>query len=277
MSTSAAALAHVRDLVYKRAGIVLAADKNYLIEARLLTLARELGLQSVENVVDEARAEAGDRFNGRIVEALTTNETTFFRDVHPFDALRDQVLPELLAARPVTQPLRIWSAACSTGQEAYSIAMTVLEHFPSAESRTRILGTDVAPSMVARATQGHYRQLEVNRGLPAPMLVKYFTREGADWAINARLRAMVEFKQLNLVSPANPFPPADLVFLRNVLIYFDEPTRRGVLKRVRASMAPDGYLFLGCAETTASLDDAFDRVRIGSAVCHRPRSNARGT
>ncbi len=277
MSTSAAALAHVRDLVYRRAGIVLAADKNYLIEARLLTLARELGLPSVEDVVDEARAEVGDRCNGRIVEALTTNETTFFRDVHPFEALHEKVLPELLAARPPSQPLRVWSAACSTGQEAYSIAMTVLERMPSAEARVRILGTDVAPSMVTRAHEGRYRHLEVNRGLPAPLLVKHFSRDGAEWVISPRLRTMVEFKQLNLVAPATPFPPSDLVFLRNVLIYFDEPTRRAVLKRVRAAMAPDGYLFLGCAETTSSLDDAFDRVRVGNAVCHRPRSNARGT
>ena len=275
MTTSAAALDYVRDLVYQRAGIVLGVDKNYLIEARLATLARELKIATVEEVIAGARADQGRKLNPKIVEALTTNETTFFRDVHPFDSLRDHVIPALLAARPATQPLRIWSAACSTGQEPYSIAMLVRTHFASLPGgRLKFLGTDVAESILARAREARYRQLEINRGLPAALMVKYFERDGTDWTLEASIRSMVEFKQFNLVTPSTPFPQADIVFLRNVLIYFDEATRGAVLRRVRAALAPDGYLFLGCAETTASVPDMFERVHIGSTVCHRPRNSA---
>jgi chemotaxis protein methyltransferase CheR len=273
--TSSASLDYVRELVYQRAGIVLGVDKNYLIEARLATLARELKLASVEEVVTAARGEQARKLNPRIVEALTTNETTFFRDVHPFNALRDHVIPGLLAARSATEPLRIWSAACSTGQEPYSIAMLLKTHFPSLPSgRVKILGTDVAESILARAREARYRQLEINRGLPAALMVKFFERDGTDWTLESGIRSMVEFNQFNLVTPSTPFPQADIVFLRNVLIYFDEATRGGVLRRVRAALAPDGYLFLGCAETTASVPDMFERVHIGSTVCHRPRNSA---
>ncbi len=275
MSTSPASLEYVRELVQRRAGIVLGVDKDYLIDARITTLARELGFASIDAVVAAARAEGDRRINAQIIDALTTNETTFFRDVHPFEALRTQILPTLLAARPPSQPLRVWSAACSSGQEAYSIAMLLRDHFPSLpRGRVQILGTDVAETMVTRAREGRYRQLEVNRGLPAPMLLKHFTRVGAEWSVASEIRSMVEFKQLNLVAPTSPFPQADIVFLRNVLIYFDDATRGAVLRRVRAALPPDGYLFLGCAETTATADDAYERVQIGAAACHRPRTKA---
>lgn len=277
MSTSPAALDYVRELVYRRAGIVLGADKYYLIEARLSTLARELNFPTVEDVVKGARSSGSGALNQKIVDALTTNETTFFRDLHPFDALRDHVIPALLAARSPAHPIRIWSAACSTGQEAYSIAMLLREHFPGLPNgRVKIFGTDLAESVVERARAGRFRQLEINRGLPAALLVKYFTRDGAEWTLDASIRSMVEFKPANLVAPTEPFPHADIVFLRNVLIYFDEDTRSAVLRRVRTALAPDGYLFLGCAETTTRVQDVFEHVHIGNTTCHRPRPSARG-
>ena len=270
MATSAGALNYVRDLVRRRSGIVLDADKDYLIESRLTAVAREVGCASVEDVITRARTLSGGDMNVRVVEALTTNETSFFRDVHPFEALRDEILPAVLAARAVSRTVRIWSAACSTGQEPYSIAMTLREHFASLTGwRVRITATDLAESILARARQGQYRQLEVNRGLPAPLLIKYFERNGADWSVRPDVRAMVEFRALNLIEPVSPFPQADVVFLRNVLIYFDVPTRRAVLKRVREALAPDGYLFLGGAETTTNIDDAFERVQAGKAAYHR--------
>jgi len=266
---------YVRDLVYRRSGIVLEAGKEYLVEARLTPVARQEGIASLEELTARVRKDERGRVATILVEAMTTNETSFFRDIHPFEALTEKVIPDLIKARAASRTLNIWCAAASTGQEPYTIAMLIKEKFPQLEGwNVQITSTDINSAVLARARAGVFRQLEVNRGLPAPMLLKHFTRVGAEWSVASEIRSMVEFKQLNLVAPTSPFPPADIVFLRNVLIYFDDATRGAVLRRVRAALPPDGYLFLGCAETTASADDAYERVQIGAAACHRPRTKA---
>lgn len=275
MATSAVSLNYVRNLVRQRAGIVLDEGKDYLIESRLATVAHEMGLASIEEVIARARTPANTNVESRVVEALTTNETTFFRDMYPFEALREIVVPEFIRARAATRTLRIWSAASSTGQEPYSIAMTLREHFPELQGwRVRIMATDLAEGILARAKQGRYRQMEVNRGLPASMLVKYFTRDGNDWVISPEIRAMVDFSAFNLVTDLARYPACDIALVRNVLIYFDLPTKQTVLRRVREVMAPDGVLFLGGTEGT-TLDDVYERVAIGKSVFYRPRKQSR--
>ena len=203
---------------------------------------------------------------------MTTNETTFFRDVHPFDALRTRVIPELMAARANERALTIWCGASSSGQEPYSIAITLREHFPQlAGWKVRLLATDLSSEMVRRTTAGSFSQLEVNRGMPAPMLVKWFDRRGVHWQAKPELCAMIEAFEMNLATPWPTLPAFDVVFLRNVLIYFDVETKRTILGKVRRAMRPDGWLFLGGAETTLNLDDAFERVAVDRATCYRLR------
>ena len=256
----------VRRVLRERAGIVLEPGKEYLIESRLLPLAAAVGAASVDALVADGRSA------DRVVEAMTINETSFFRDRHPFDALRDVLLPEVFGRR--TGIVRIWSAACSTGQEAYSIAMLVQEHFPSEAHRVSIVGTDLAPRVLEQARAGRYGQLEVNRGLPAPLLLKWFDRTGRDWTLKEPIRRMVRFDQHNLVHDAPP-TGCDVVMLRNVLIYFDTPTRTAVLGRVRDAMAPEGALILGAAETMYGLSDDFERQWSGAAMFHRVRPGTR--
>jgi len=260
---------YIRTLVRSRSAIVLEPGKEYLVHARLLPVARKQGLDDISALVEKLKR--GDAsLTTEVVEAMTTNETSFFRDVHPFETLRNDIIPELLEKRALTRTLRIWSAAASTGQEAYTIAMTLREHFPQLMTwNVSILGTDLSTEVLEKAREGRYAQLEVNRGLPAPMLVKYFDRAGPAWKVKPELQRMVEFRSFNLVKPWAPMPRMDIVFLRNVLIYFDNDTKRDVLSRARAVMAPDGYLFLGAAETTLQFDGMFERVPRARANCYR--------
>jgi chemotaxis protein methyltransferase CheR len=205
----------------------------------------------------------------RIVEALTTNETSWFRDSAPFTALRQHVLPPLVSARGPAARLRIWSGACSTGQEPYSIAMTLTEALPPSMS-FEILATDLSTEVLERARSGTYSQLEVNRGLPAPMLVRHMTRVGTDWKVGDDLRRTITFKQHNLLDPAPAGGPFDVIFLRNVLIYFDLPTKKAILGRLRQVLRPDGVLVLGAAETTIGVDDDWARVPVGTGSVYRP-------
>ncbi len=257
--------AFVADLVGRRSAIRLDPGKEYLVESRLGPMARERGL-GLDEYVRRLRAGAPDDELAAVVEAMTTNETSWFRDVAPFAALRPHVLP-LLRAAGATDRLRIWSAACSTGQEPYSILMALGDglDLPSVE----IVATDLNEQVLARAREGVYSQLEVNRGLPAAMLVRHFDRVGAHWRVRADLRAKVQFRRHNLMDPA-PAGPFDLVFLRNVLIYFDLPTKRAVLDRIVRALRPGGLLVLGAAETTLGVHDGFERVEAGGAVLHRP-------
>ena len=260
---------YISDMVRTRSAIVLEPGKEYLVEARLAPLVRELGLESIGALVTRLRQGTGGLAD-RVTEAMTTNETSFFRDVAPFQALRTSVLPTLLESRKVQRSLRIWCAASSSGQEPYSIAMTIEDAFPQMRDwNLQIVATDLSPAMVERGRSGVYKALEVNRGLPAPMLIKYFTKVGVDYELKPEIRSMVDFSELNLICAWPAFPTFDIVFLRNVLIYFDVETKRTIFGRVKRLLAPDGFLFLGAAETTMNIDDGFERLPIERAGCYR--------
>ncbi|GAA4362060.1 CheR family methyltransferase [Angustibacter luteus] len=269
MSIAADAFDFVCALVHRESALVLGAGKEYLVESRLLPLARAQGDPDVETFVNRARRQPGGPAQREIVEALTTNETSWFRDSEPFVGLRDLVVPELVAARSLTRRLRVWSAACSSGQEPYSIAMVLGDAPQLAGWSIDVLGTDLSLEMVERCREGRYSQLEVNRGLPATSLVKHFERDGAAWRVNQSLAARTTFRQLNLARPLVGLGTFDVVFLRNVLIYFDLATKADVLRRVRKILAPDGYLFLGAPETTMGIDDMWQRQALGRGSVYR--------
>jgi chemotaxis protein methyltransferase CheR len=260
----------VRQLVHRESAIVLQPGKEYLVEARLLPIARAMGLADVGKLVDTVRSRPDADSTRRIVEALTTNETSWFRDGDPFTALTSTVLPALVAARGPAEPLKIWSAACSSGQEPYTVAMLLEDALPNAASRVSIIATDISREMVARTRAGRFSQLEVNRGLPAPMLVRHFARAGSEWEVAPGLKRLVTATECNLAAPFPRMGPFDVVYLRNVLIYFDLSTKQGILRRVREVMRPDGWLFLGAAETTLGVDDSWERVVIGRSSAYRP-------
>ncbi|MGY1682792.1 CheR family methyltransferase [Geodermatophilus sp. SYSU D01176] len=264
----------VRQLVHRESAIVLSPGKEYLVEARLLPIARSMGLPDVGQLVDSVRTRPSPESTRRIVEALTTNETSWFRDGDPFTALTSTVLPSLLSGRGPAERLQIWSAACSSGQEPYTIAMLLEDALPNASTRVAITATDLSREMVERTRAGRFSQLEVNRGLPAPMLVRHFTRAGSEWQVSPSLRRMVTAGECNLAAPLPRMGPFDVVYLRNVLIYFDLPTKQAILRRVRALMRPDGWLFLGAAETTLGVDDSWERVVIGRSSAYRPLKGA---
>lgn len=273
MTIAATDFDYISTLVRDRSAIVLEHGKEYLIEARLLPLARKRGTDTVAALVQELRRAPFGPLRDLVVEAMTTNETSFFRDAHPFAALSDHVLPDLVRARSGERLINIWCAACSSGQEPYSIAMLAHDIVGADPTwRVRMLATDISPAMLARTDAGVYTQFEVNRGLPAGLLVRHFRKQGLGWQIEEPLRRMVETRLLNLDIELPRMPPMDIVFLRNVLIYFDIATKRQILARVRRVMRPDGYLVLGGAETTLNLDDTFERVQIGRAPVYRLRS-----
>ena len=263
----------LRELLLRCSAIVLDPTKDYLVEARLGPLAKREGLGSITGLVTKLRTSgAGSALERKVVDAMTTNETLFFRDVHPFEALRHTLLPELLARRDKTRTLQVWSAACSSGQEPYTIAMLLRESFPQlARWNVEILATDLSPTMIAKAREGTYGRIEVNRGLPQPLLARYFTQQGTDYRINDELRAMVTFREMNLAAPWPTIGPFDVVFLRNVLIYFDVPTKKSILSRTLRLLRPDGYLLLGAAESTLNLEERFERLQIDRAGCYRVR------
>jgi len=264
------AFAWVADLVRKRSAIQLPVGKEYLVESRLLSLAKEHQLAEVQDFIAKARAGSDERLLRAIVEALTTNETSWFRDNIPFASLRQKIVPDLLAARSRPVHLRFWSAACSTGQEPYSLAMALTEALPP-QVTFEILATDLSQQVLDRAASGRYSQLEVNRGLPAPLMVRYFTRSGAEWEINQTLRSRVTFRQHNLMDPPPVVGRMDVILLRNVLIYFDLPTKQAILRRMAGVLADDGTLLLGAAETTIGLDTSWERVQIGSGSGYRKK------
>lgn len=257
----------VADLVRRRSAIQLESGKEYLVESRLLPLARSAGASDVDAYVRGIRAAAHPGALEAVVEALTTNETSWFRDAQPFQTLTGLVVPEMMAGKPAGTPLKIWSAACSSGQEAYSIAMQ-LEDLVTTR-RLQIFGSDLNQQMVDRARAGRYNQLEVNRGMPAQLMIKHFTRVGAEWEVSPALRSVMTFQRHNLLDTPPPVGPFDVVFLRNVLIYFDLATKRDVLGRIAQVLRPGGYLFLGAAETTIGIDDRWERVSHGKGSVYR--------
>ena len=260
----------VRNLVYAQAGIVVEPGKEYLVESRLGPLCRRENVDSIDKLVVKLRGAASQPLIKKLVDAMTTNETMFFRDVEPFEAMRKHVLPELIAARRSTRRLTIWYAASSTGQEPYSVSMLMRSEFPELASwDITQLATDISPTVLDRAREGRYSQLEVNRGLPAKYLVAWFTKQGNEWQLKDEIRRMVRFEELNLTKPWPAMPPVDIVMLRNVMIYFDTGAKRDILKKVRGMLRPDGFMFLGGAESPMNLDDSFDRQQFERAGCYR--------
>jgi chemotaxis protein methyltransferase CheR len=273
MSISDADFEYVRKLVREKSAIVLEDGKQYLVESRLTALARREGMDSYQEVVRRLRASPIGPLQSLVIESMTTNESSFFRDVKPYTALRQTVIPELMRLRATERSLQIWSCACSTGQEPYSIAMLLKEHFPALASwKVQVTATDLSTEMVTRARAGVFSQLEVNRGLPAPMLIKYFEKRGLEWQVREDLRRGIEFRDLNLAGTWTGVPKVDLVMLRNVLIYFDMDTKRQILGKVRQVLRPGGFVFLGTAETTMNLDDKYELQRADGAVYYRVRS-----
>lgn len=263
---------YVQALVHDRAALVLEPGKEYLVESRLHPLARRLGFPTVERMIDALRSRAFDDLHRSVVDAMTTNETSFFRDVRVFEMFRNTILPAVVARRTQTQSLNIWCAACSSGQEPYSLAMLLREHVSHLTGwRISLTASDLSREMLAQARAGCYSQIEVNRGLPAAYLVKYFRQRGASWEISADIRQMVEFREINLVDRWPVLPRMDVVFIRNVLIYFDLPARKRVLGAVHRLLDPAGYVVLGGAETAANVHDSFECASTGGASCFRPR------
>lgn len=251
---------YLRKFLKERSGLDLSPDKQYLVESRLLPLARKASLSGIPDLVLKIRNGDG-RLATDVVEAMTTNETFFFRDKIPFDHLRDSIMPGLIQARAARKSLRIWSAASSTGQEPYSIAMCLKEMGAAlAGWRIEIVATDLSQEVLEKCKAGVYSQFEVQRGLPIQLLMKYFTQASDVWQLNADVRSMVQFRQLNLLQDFSHLGTFDVIFCRNVLIYFDQPTKGKVLGRLSKAMAPDGHLYLGGAETVLGISDAFKPV-----------------
>jgi chemotaxis protein methyltransferase CheR len=272
MSITAKDFEFIRDLVRRRSAIVLDAGKEVLVDSRLSLLARREGIDSVEELMTRLYSDPNGPLPTLVVEAMTTNETLFFRDIFPFEMCRTSILPEIFKRRDVEKRLTIWSAGCSSGQEPYSLAIMLKEHFPQYQGWSiRLMACDLSTEMVHRAREGRFSQFEVNRGLPAKLLVKYFHQKGIDWQVREDIRRMVEFTELNLAETWPILPYMDIIFLRNVLIYFDVETKKNILTQARKILRSDGYLILGTAETTFNLDDSFDRFQSEKAWCYTPK------
>jgi chemotaxis protein methyltransferase CheR len=263
---------YLRQFLAHHSAVMLDEGKGYLAESRLTPLAYREGMDSVQELLAKIRKTSFNDLHRKVLDAMMNNETWFFRDHLPFEALRRAIIPELMADRAATRRLNFWSAASSSGQEAYSIAMTIKEEFGGLPGWTiSIIGTDLSSAILRRARDGRYSQLEINRGLPAKYLAKYFTREGSDWILSPVIRSMVEFRELNLATPWCNLPKFDTVFFRNVLIYFEVERKREMFSRLVSAMKPDGYLLLGAAETTYGLCDSFARISWDKTAYFRPK------
>jgi chemotaxis protein methyltransferase CheR len=260
----------LQEKVYSQTGIVLEHDKHYLFETRLAPIVRELGLGSINDLCALLQATCEPKVGRQVVEAMTTNETYFFRDPAHYDAIRTVLLPRLKEERRDTRKLRFWSAAASTGQEAYSLAMLLLENGLS-DWNVQILGTDFSSQVLERARTGKYQQMEVNRGLPAALVVKHFRRSGVDWQLSELVRRMTVFETIDLRKSMRALGPFDLVFCRNVMIYFDAETKRKILKELHSTLFRGGWLLLGGAETAFGVEEWFERQTVGSAIVYVAR------
>ena len=266
---------YLRQLVFGLSQNVLDPSRDYLFETRLTRVLRNQGMTHLEELVQHLKLRRNPVLERTIAEAMTINETSFFRDSRPFELLRTELLPKLIESRRHFRGLRFWSAACSTGQEAYSLGMLMLEHFPLlAGWNLRIEGTDICAEVVDRAQAGAYHRIEINRGLPARFVVRYFDHHGEDWLIKPELKRMCNFRQASLSGSQLPFNRAtdcfDLIFLRNVMLYFDQPTRRILLAGIHRLLAPDGILFLGSSEQPADLS-LWTPVLAGGTCYYCPR------
>jgi chemotaxis protein methyltransferase CheR len=255
----------LKDHIYRESGIVLENGKLYLLGARLMPIVARRQLGNLNELCALMKATGEYPLRREVVEAMTTNETQFFRDIDVWDGLRTTVIPELQERHKATRLLRLWSAASSSGQEAYTLAILLLE-MGLGDWAIQIVGTDISEVMLEQARRGRYKQLEVSRGLPTKYLVKYFTRQGMDWELNETVRRLVRFQQLDLRGTLSGLGPFDLVMCRNVLIYFDIQTKKSILQRIRGTLHRKGYLVLGGAETTLNLDSSFNRQSVGRTV-----------
>jgi chemotaxis protein methyltransferase CheR len=261
---------YLQSQVYSQTGIVLEEDKHYLFESRLSPIVKQLGLGSINDLCALLQATCAAEVGRQVVEAMTTNETYFFRDPAHYEAIRTVLLPRLKEDRRDTKRLRFWSAAASTGQEAYSLAMLLLEERLD-DWNIQILGTDFSSQVLERARSGKYQQIEMNRGLPASLLVKYFLRSGVDWQLREPLRRMAHFETIDLRRSMRALGPFDLVFCRNVMIYFDAETKRNILKELHGTLFRGGWLLLGGAETAFGVDEWFERQPVGNSIVYVAR------
>jgi chemotaxis protein methyltransferase CheR len=272
MSVTPANFLYLRELVQKHSGMFIDADKDYLVDSRIGPLLDDCDAPSIDGLLASLRSRPFSDSHRRVIEAMTNNETWFFRDYQPFDALRQKIIPELLETRADAKEIVFWSAACSFGQEPYSLAMCVRENFLLPNRRFRILATDLAAHALARARTGRYSQMEVSRGLPAAQLSRYFQPSGVQWELSSEIRQMVDFRQMNLTEAWTAMPEVDIVMLRNVLIYFEVETKKEILRKIRRVLRPHGFMFMGAAETTLNLDDGFERVPFGRSAYYQLRS-----
>ena len=256
--------------VYSQVGIVLDDSKQYLFQSRLANLVKQLSLGSINDLCAQLHSRNDTEVGHQVAEAMTTNETYFFRDPAHYEAIRTVLLPRLKEERGPTRKLRFWSAASSTGQEAFSLAMLLLENEWQGWN-IEIFGTDFSSKVVERARSGTYQQIEVNRGLPAALLVKHFRRSGMDWQLSDQVRQMARFETIDLRNSMRTLGPFDLVFCRNVLIYFDAATRRKILKEIHTTLFRGGWLLLGGAETAFAVDEWFEKKTIGNTTVYVAR------
>jgi chemotaxis protein methyltransferase CheR len=265
------------NLVRGKSGLVLTPDKSYLIESRLVPVTRKFGMKAIEDIVAAIRLRNDQAVARAVTEAMTTNETLFFRDTKPFEQFKRVVMPNLMKARGSRNSLRIWCAACSSGQEPYSLAMSLKELGAQVAGwKFEIVATDLSAEMIERGKLGIYSQFEVQRGLPIQMLMKYFKQADNDrWQISSELRSMVQFREFNLLEDFRSLGQFDVVFIRNVLIYFDPPTKAVVLNKVAQLMPEDGYLYLGGAETVLGVTDRFEAVS-GERGLYKPSAKRLG-
>lgn len=248
----------IRELVCRESAISIESDMKYLVESRLTSLVRKTEHACISNVVQILRQGRDGSLENQVIDAMTTNETSFFRDSHPFRTLCEEVLPAIAASHNNT--IELWCAACSTGQEAYTIAMAIHEYCPELVARVSIVGTDISSEVISKAQSGLYSRLEVNRGLPVQFLTKYFVQQGLSWKVNKKLQDMVRFEEMNLIKSWDSIEQMDVVFLRNVLIYFDPEIKTRILQSVCQHLKPGGCLFLGLSETTLNLQTDFTRI-----------------
>jgi len=262
---------YLSNFLLGKSGLALGPGKEYLLESRLIPLAQSWGLSTLEELVKELRTRNEERLHSAVVEAMTTNETSFFRDKIPFDELKAGILPEMLEARKVSRQLRIWCAAASTGQESFSILMLLAESFPQLRDwRVELVATDIDRTALGRCEQGVYTQFEVQRGLPIQLLMKYFEQTDHGWRIKDDIRRRVAWKQLNLLDQFAHLGTFDLVFCRNVLIYFQNQTKKDILDRIARQLRPDGYLYLGAAETVLGISTEFQRNKAYKSAVYCP-------
>ena len=244
-----------------RSGLIITPDKLYLLETRLGAILREHQLADLSALVEALRQAGPSKLKDKVVDAMTTNETSFFRDSHPFDTLKKSLIPALIERRATARTLRIWSAACSTGQEPYSLAMTLKDHFPILGAwKVEIVATDISPSVLEKAREGVYSTFEVQRGMPIQMLIRHFDQIDQHWRIKPELRNNISFRSANLLDDFSALGMFDIILCRNVLIYFDQPTKTRILNAMAKRLAPEGALLLGGAESVFGLCDAFQNL-----------------